>query len=404
MKDTKEYLSEKYPHISFHKSWDLTEKTVFQLGECSAIVKSLEYLPLDPAVRQKLLNVSLIKGAQATTAIEGNTLSEDEVLAISNGEKLPESRKYLEIEVKNVLDALNVIFSEVVEKNQTAYVSPDLICKFHQLIGKDLGVHFESIPGRFRENNVAVGTYRAPDYSYVPQLMRNLSAWLKEEFAFKHDEEQDFAEFILESIVTHVYIAWIHPFGDGNGRTARLMEFYLLLRSGMPNICSHILSNHYNLTRNEYYRQLEQAGKTRNLTEFIKYAIQGFLDGLNEVLLDVQRHQISNAWKNYVYEFFDDASRKMNEPKKKRLRSIVLSMDFPKDYSLTGIQQINIDIAATYKNLSDRTINRDIEELIEMELLVQADEKYSANIGKLVGGFAKRRRVSTLNEPNGSSS
>ncbi|NOY75701.1 MAG: hypothetical protein GXP32_07900 [Kiritimatiellaeota bacterium] len=32
--------------------------------------------------------------------------------------------------------------------------------------------------------------------------------------------------------LAHVYIAWIHPFGDGNGKTARLMEFYLLLRSG----------------------------------------------------------------------------------------------------------------------------------------------------------------------------
>ena len=55
MKDTGEYLSESHPHVSFRKSWDITGKIVFQLGECSAIVESLESLPLDPAVRRKLL-------------------------------------------------------------------------------------------------------------------------------------------------------------------------------------------------------------------------------------------------------------------------------------------------------------------------------------------------------------
>jgi len=41
----------------------------------------------------------------------------------------------------------------------------------------------------------------------------------------------------------------IHPFGDSNGRTARLIEFYILLRAGLPDMVSHILSNHYNDTR-----------------------------------------------------------------------------------------------------------------------------------------------------------
>ena len=392
MNDIKEYMSKNYPHIIFKNDWKISEHLMYKLGQASAIVKSLEYLPLEPSVRNKLLNVSLIKGAQATTAIEGNTLSEEEIIAISKGDKLPESRQYLEIEVKNVLEALNSIFREVVAEGATAYVSNELICSFHRMIGKDLGEHFEAIPGRFRENNVHVATYRAPEYRYVPELMKQFCDWLKAEFGFKHDEEQDFRKSIIEAIVAHVYIAWIHPFGDGNGRAARLIEFYLLLRSGMPNICSHILSNHYNQTRSEYYRQLDKAGTTRQLTDFIEYAVQGLLDGLDDVLWDVQQHQIANAWKNYVYEIFDE-EQKINQPKRKRLRLLVLSMDLLKNYTLTELQKTNVDVAAIYRNLSARTIDRDVDDLVGIGLLTKSEGKYCASISKLVSCLPRKRHI-----------
>ena len=51
---------------------------------------------------------------------------------------------------------------------------------------------------------------------------------------------------IIKAIVAHLYIAWIHPFGDGNGRTARLLELQILLNSNIPTPAAHLLSNHYN--------------------------------------------------------------------------------------------------------------------------------------------------------------
>jgi Fic family protein len=60
---------------------------------------------------------------------------------------------------------------------------------------------------------------------------------------------------LMKAILTHLYIAWIHPFGDGNGRTARLAELQILLAAGMPMPASHLLSNHYNTTRTDLYRQ-----------------------------------------------------------------------------------------------------------------------------------------------------
>src|SRR5680860_933902 len=60
---------------------------------------------------------------------------------------------------------------------------------------------------------------------------------------------------IVKAIVAHLYLAWIHPFGDGNGRTARLVELQILLAAGFPVPACQLLSSHYNQTRAEYYRQ-----------------------------------------------------------------------------------------------------------------------------------------------------
>ena len=68
-----------HQHLIFKKHWELTPQTLYQLGECNALVQAISNIPLKPENRDKLLQVALIKGAQATTAIEGNTLSDEEI-------------------------------------------------------------------------------------------------------------------------------------------------------------------------------------------------------------------------------------------------------------------------------------------------------------------------------------
>ena len=137
------------------------------------------------------------------------------------------------------------------------------------MIGRDLGENFAAIPGQLRSNDVIVGHYRCPDYNDVPALLDNLCDWMKREFAFGKSNQQ-FHGVLIQAIVCHVYIEWIHPFSDGNGRTGRLAEFYIMLRGGNPDIASHILSNYYNQTRQLYYRHLDEASVTGDLSEFIE--------------------------------------------------------------------------------------------------------------------------------------
>lgn len=374
-----------HPHITFTKDWTLSEDVLFMLGQCEAIIRAISEIPLHPERRQKLLKVSLRKGARATTAIEGNTLTEKEIARIDEGESLPPSREYLEIEVKNILEALNKIRDEVILEDRAAVITPDVIKNFHSYVGKELGDHFEATPGRFRENNVVVGRYRPPESRDVPMLIQRFCDWMKE--AFRYEEgKQRFADQVIQAIISHVYLVWVHPFGDGNGRTARLIEFYLLLRAGLPDIASHILSNYYNDTREEYYRQLDVAGKERNLSGFIRYAVLGFRDGLDEILTINQRNILDIAWKNYIFEMLD--SKKATGKTKaivKRRRNVALHFPTDKFYEVDELLERNPFLMKEYAKVSPITRKRDFKELGKLDLIVREGSKYMGNVGILKG-------------------
>ena len=186
---------DRHKHISFQREWEIDTECAYMLGECDAYVKALTDIPLKPEYRDKLLRVSLIKGAQATTAIEGNTLSQEEIEKLEEGWRLPPSKEYLEIEVKNILEAFNFLLREIVLEGNVRIVTPELIKEFHQMIGKNLGEHLDAIPGRFRDDNRVVGQYFAPDYKFVPELVNKLCTWLTRLSRFSQ------AKFFIEIVI-----------------------------------------------------------------------------------------------------------------------------------------------------------------------------------------------------------
>jgi len=379
----------KYSHISFTPNWDLTPDIKYSLGQCDAIVKAISYTPIMPNYKRKLFGVAFVKGAQATAAIEGNTLTEKEIEGLEEGRKLPPSKEYLGVEVKNILKALNSIRQDVIVRKHLLLITPKLIKDFHRMVGKNLGNHFEAIPGEFRRKNVIVGPYRPPDFSDIESLVTRLCDWIARQFHF--GKGQTFEDTIIQAIVTHIYLIWIHPFSDGNGRTARLLEFYLLLRAGVPDIASHVLSNFYNLTRSEYYRQIEKSTKQRNLTDFIRYAVVGLRDGLLETLKVVQENQVKVSWINYIFDSFEKkkSTGKISDTDRRR-RNLILAFPTGRDLTAEEILELKPKIIRAYKDVSDRTFVRDLEKLIKMELLTKIESKYRANDGILKNFMASK--------------
>jgi len=376
-------LSKEYPHLLFHKQWELSKEDYFILGQCDVLVKTLNNTPIDPKYYNDLKGVTLRKGAQATTAIEGNTLTDEEILKIERGERLPPSKGYQETEVKNILDAFDRLLEETVINNKEQLISPVLLKRFHKMVGKGLGDHFAAQPGQFRSGsqNVTVGRYRAAEGVDVELLMNKFCTFLRDEFRYERGENT-YTDTIIEAIVAHVYLEWIHPFGDGNGRTGRLLEFYVLLRGGLPDITLHILSNHYNMTRPEYYRQLQLSSEKRDLTQFIRYAIVGLRDGLEQTLQIVQKSQFESAWREYIYSRFSDTDYSHKDVLKRR-RTLALEIPLNKEITLKEIPLLTIPLALIYSGISEKTLIRDVEELVNLQIIKLDGGKYYADIAQL---------------------
>jgi Fic family protein len=340
------------------------------LGEASSKCEHLAGAPLKPDVASQLYGVTLVKGALATTAIEGNTLSEDQVRGILEGSyKAPPSRQYQEQEVRNVLDALQDLHDRIVA-GENIPITPELICEFNEQILK--GTHYRDgvVPGAIRTESVIVGGYRAAPAEDCGYLLERLTDWLNGPTFEHNDPEIQFAVTLAKAVYAHLYIAWIHPFGDGNGRTARLLEFLILAGCALvPVPAAHLLSDHYNLTRDRYYLELTLSSKPgQSSLGFLSYAIEGFIDGIRQVIDMVREQQIMVAWVNYVHERI--ASRP-NTKASARQRSLVLAMPMNTVVPREDLEGLTPKIARLYASAGPRTLSRDLNTLIGLGLIRQ---------------------------------
>lgn len=347
------------------------------LGEARAICGQIASTPLKPAVAEHFNEVALIKGAQATTAIEGNTLNEEQVAGIYRGEyTAPPSRAYQEREVRNVLDALTDIDTQT-KQGMLGPITAELICDYNRQVLDSTDYDPDAKAGVFREHSVVVGNYRGAPAQDCPYLTQRLAEWLESDAFVANDPETSFALTVVQAVYAHLYIAWIHPFGDGNGRTARLLEFMLLAWSGqMPLLAAHLLSNHYNLTRDRYYRELEIASRSGSTGSFVTYAVQGLLDGLQEQIKIVRAQQLADSWTNYVNETIDQfpATRARH-----RQRELVLAMSPVEAVSRDRLSTLTPTVAALYANSGPRTLSRDLNRLEKAGLIVREGRTWKAN-------------------------
>jgi Fic family protein len=346
------------------------------LGECQSKCEHIAGVPLRPDVAADLHRFYLAKGAFATTAIEGSTLSEAEVLQVLDGKlKLPPSREYLKQEVDNIAKAFDRIWQQV----GSGALPPLTVTELEDLnrsVLQGLNVEEGVVPGQIRTHDVGVLRYRGAPPEDCRYLLGRLTEWLDGR-EFQPSPGMKIVQGIIQAVTAHLYLAWIHPFGDGNGRTARLVEYRLLLASGAPSPAVHLLSNHYNLTRSEYYRQLDRASASGgDYVPFIQYAVQGFVDGLREQVAEIRKFQLDVMWRNYVHEAFAERKSAVN----KRRRDLALRLsDVAGPVKMAKIPQLSPELARAYFGKTRMVLNRDLNALKRMGLVIRDSNGSRAN-------------------------
>ena len=281
----------------------LDYQTWIHLGAIQSKCEHVANVMVTPEVGQRLLSLYLAKGVSATTAIEGNTLSEREVRRrIKTRKPLPDSQEYQGKEIDNIVDACNTVAKEMIDEGLDCTITPERIKWFNEMVLRGLATSEDVSPGKVRKHSVGVADYRGAPHQDCEYLLQQLCDWIN---GLK-SQENSVAIAIVRAVLAHIYLAWIHPFGDGNGRTARLVEFQVFLGVGMPTVACHLLSNHYNQTRSEYYRQLSLASKTSDVLPFIRYAVRGLVDHLDRQIRRIREYQHAVVWKDHVYGKFHD--------------------------------------------------------------------------------------------------
>ncbi|WP_322516475.1 Fic family protein [Rhodopseudomonas palustris] len=355
-----------HPWITFDlRTKTFPPRTWMLLGEAASKAQHIAGVPLNPQTAQQFHRVTLAKGARATTAIEGNTLTEDQVEAQIEGRlKLPPSQQYLQQEVQNIVDACNWMLEDR-SQNGHRKITPEFCCDLNARVLKGLALE-DGVAGQIRRHSVVVGNvYRGAPAEDCHYLLERLCDTLEETRAQTVADAHSTA--ILKALFAHMYIALIHPFCDGNGRTARLLEYYILMEHGFASPTGHLLSNHYNLTRSHYYRELDRISKTGGETDsFVTYALQGFVDGLKEQIETIRTVQLSVAWENYVHKQFHGKSA----PADSRRRELVLQLGSEgKQVKIVDIPGLSPKLARDYAGKTEKTLSRDLNVLAGMGLI-----------------------------------
>jgi Fic family protein len=384
---------ETHPWLTFHIDMERASPGLWlALGECQSKCEHIAGVPLQPDSAERLYRLYLAKGALATTAIEGNTLSEEEVLQHLEGKlELPRSREYLKQEIDNILEACNRTLAEVKARIRLP-LTAQRIMELNRIVLDKLPLDEGVRPGEIRRHDVTVARYRGAPAEDCFHLLERLCNWLSgRDFTPAHTGVV-LATAILKSVIAHLYLAWIHPFADGNGRTARLVEFQILISSGVPAPAAHLLSNHYNQTRAEYYRQLDHASKSGgDVLPFISYAIQGLVDGLRSQLQEVRRLQLDIAWQNYVHDSFRHKTGATYD----RRKHLVLDLSTQAaPVPLAALAQLSPRLAVAYANKTKRTLARDVNELMKMGLLRKEKGAFRARKERILAFLPPRAEPS----------
>lgn len=219
------------------------QKTGATLEEIALLQAKLsEYRPFPPAIVESIEKALIGKFVFATNSIEGSKLTLRETDLILTGASIKGNRDEIQ-EVKNQQQALQLIQDLLTNKN---VISEKFIQRLQKKITANVGDVF--LNGKYRDQDVTiVGTDKIfPPAREVPKLMENLVA----KITFMESRKQHPA---VIATYAHYQVTAIHPFFDGNGRTARLLMNTILLKYDYPLAVIEFSR------RSEYYAALQKA-------------------------------------------------------------------------------------------------------------------------------------------------
>jgi Fic family protein len=280
----------------FQPVFSITPAMAGGLMRIEAMKQAIEDLPITPRLLANLRETARLFSTHYSTMIEGNLLTQEQVAqVIGEGQHFP-GRERDQDEVRGyyaALDELEQLANNPKEVTETA------VQNLHALVMGSGKTRVRPTPYRDGQNVIRDSVtgnmvYLPPEASDVPVLMKDLISWinLKDELPVP-----------LKAALVHYQFATVHPYYDGNGRTARLLTTLILHRGGYGLKGLYALEEYYARDLKAYYEALS-LGPSHNyylgraqadVTAWVAYFIEGMAASFEKVHAQAKRESAAGG-------------------------------------------------------------------------------------------------------------
>ena len=366
----------RFPHI-FRKisavdmyipKYTISTSVLQNVGLVEAAREVIMNAPLVPAWEAKFRGAARLKAAHYGTALEGNDLTFNEARAVMEGresEVVARERDVQEvINYRNVLDFIEGLSGKSGESGFN--YTKDLLLQLHGLVVEKIVSKEQT--GQYRTSQVVLKNsvtgeigFRPPQAVDVPFLVDELLRWLNGEFGRKEHP-------VLRAGVTHYVLAAVHPFIEGNGRTARAMATLVLFNEGYDIKRFFALEEYFDKHAEEYFGSLMQVSnqsptlEDRNLTPWLEVFTQALAMELTRI-------------KEQVRELSVDIKIKERRGEQVSLSERQIKL---MEYLHSNGEMSMREAKGVLAMVSEDTILRDLKDLMDKEVIIKRGSTKSA--------------------------
>lgn len=336
-----------------------------RLHEIDSYGRDTFYNLVKSDIKNELIKESLIEEAFYSSVIEGafSTLKKAKELV----EKKESPKDKSEQMVLNNFYAMRFIV-----ENMNKNLSSELILELHKIV-TDKTLDDPSHTGRYRNDAVYITdsqgriVYAPPPADKVQKLIDDLIEWINEK------EDKHFIHPVIKSAILHFYFVYVHPFFDGNGRTARALFYFYLIKNQYDFFKYFSISSIISKSRASYYKSIKDVEDCdSDITYFLSYMSNAILEAIKEITLRISEHY----QKEFLLEKINDKKIILNRRQERFINKFLLWKG----------KVVNIEKYKNIYNIVYQTARSDLLDLADKNILIK-EKKGKVFIFRLNSNF-----------------